>query len=336
MDDYYELLDVAPDSDRDDIRTAYRSKRDALQSQDGDQTRARVAELNRAWNVLSDPAQRERYDERLAEHRESGDDGDDGDERDDGEPRARSRTRATPSAAPGSKAEQRAEARRARMERRPTITVPDGHTMAQVRRRLQALGFDVLVLLFLAFGIYLLGIKYIDNKFPGERNQRTEFVTQEKQIVKQVDTDKKNGSSKDPATAAKGRAAQKTDQKQLDTLQAKISKIDKKLTPTYLLVVAFGFVILLLYLVPSSVVSGQTLGKKQQRIKVIHVDGSRLGWYGAALRFGVPLLVGLLLGVKFLGPLGPAVAVMGTLGWVSKPNRQGLHDKLAKTIVVDA
>src|SRR5579862_6026920 len=75
MDDYYELLDVAPDSERNDIRVAYRAKRDALQADDdGGQNRAKVAELNRAWNVLSDPAQRERYDERLAEHRESADD----------------------------------------------------------------------------------------------------------------------------------------------------------------------------------------------------------------------------------------------------------------------
>jgi curved DNA-binding protein CbpA len=62
MDDYYRLLDVAPDADREVIRDAYRSRRDALQAQEGDNNkRAKIAQLNRAWNVLSDPTQRERH-----------------------------------------------------------------------------------------------------------------------------------------------------------------------------------------------------------------------------------------------------------------------------------
>ena len=81
MDDYYHLLDVAPDAPREEIRTAYREKREELQGEEGDSNRAKVARLNRAWNVLSAPAQRDRYDDRLAEHRESGapDDEDDDD-----------------------------------------------------------------------------------------------------------------------------------------------------------------------------------------------------------------------------------------------------------------
>ena len=83
MDDYYELLDVAPDAPRDDIRGAYRAKRDALQAEEGGDNRAKIAQLNRAWNVLSDPTQRERYDDRLAEQRESGDDDEYDDDSDD-------------------------------------------------------------------------------------------------------------------------------------------------------------------------------------------------------------------------------------------------------------
>ena len=72
MDDYYELLDVAPDAEREDIRLAYRAKRDEVQAQGSDDARAKVAELNRAWNVLGDAIQRQRYDGRLAESARGG------------------------------------------------------------------------------------------------------------------------------------------------------------------------------------------------------------------------------------------------------------------------
>ena len=126
MDDYYELLDVAPDAERDDIRSAYRAKRDALTSADGDKNRAEVAKLNRAWNVLSDPAQRDRYDERLAEHRESDESDDDDDDDDDDEDDGDRRFQTYESHAWRTRAEQRAEIRRARAERKPTIVMPEG------------------------------------------------------------------------------------------------------------------------------------------------------------------------------------------------------------------
>jgi DnaJ-class molecular chaperone len=107
MDDYYELLDVAADADRDDIRGAYRAKRDALQAQDGADNRAKIAELNRAWNVLSDPAQRDRYDERLAVSRDA-DDVDDDDEYDDDDGDGGDRP------VPVTRAQRREETRRAR------------------------------------------------------------------------------------------------------------------------------------------------------------------------------------------------------------------------------
>ena len=91
MDDYYELLDVAPDAEHDDIRTAYRTNRDALNAVEGDQNKGRVAELNHAWNVLSDPAQADRYDERLAEYHASEEDGEYDEDDDDGDARPAAR-----------------------------------------------------------------------------------------------------------------------------------------------------------------------------------------------------------------------------------------------------
>ena len=62
-DDYYDLLGVDSDAPTDDIRSAYRDKKAALGDQ-GD--KADAAALNKAWNVLSDPYQRGRYDEQRA------------------------------------------------------------------------------------------------------------------------------------------------------------------------------------------------------------------------------------------------------------------------------
>jgi hypothetical protein len=346
MDDYYHLLDVAPDAERDDIRGAYRAKRDKLQAQEGDKTRAKVAQLNRAWNVLSDPAQRDRYDERLAEQRESGEhDEHDDDDDDDGESGPAPRTRAT----------QRAEARRARATRKPTIVVPDGLTMAPNRPRLMALGFDLLVLLLVVVSVYLLGLTFIDRHLPGERHRGSELVTQQKNAINKVDADKKRASAADEAAAsaklhknttaeqtakaagAAARAAETKDAKRRDQLGAQIDKINKRINPWIYGSLGIAMLLVLLYLVPSTAISGQTLGKRLRHIRVIRLDGSRPGWSTALVRFGVPLLVGAFLAVPFrMGPLGLLVAVLGMIGWISNANRQGLHDRLAKTIVVEA
>ena len=66
MDDYYDLLRIDADATTDDIRAAYRTKKEAATAQ-GD--KPAIAQLNKAWNVLSDPYQRGRYDEQ----RERGD-----------------------------------------------------------------------------------------------------------------------------------------------------------------------------------------------------------------------------------------------------------------------
>src|SRR5262245_40203630 len=65
VDDYYSLIGVSADADRDTIRDAYRARRSELD--DSEQGRASAAMLNRAWNVLSDSSQRARYDDQLAE-----------------------------------------------------------------------------------------------------------------------------------------------------------------------------------------------------------------------------------------------------------------------------
>ena len=60
MSDYYDLLGVDADADKDTIKAAYREQLDGA-------TQAERAKLNKAWNVLSDPVQRERYDDARSE-----------------------------------------------------------------------------------------------------------------------------------------------------------------------------------------------------------------------------------------------------------------------------
>lgn len=349
MDDYYELLDVAPDAERDDIRSAYRAKRDALTSTDGDNNRAEVAKLNRAWNVLSDPAQRDRYDERLAEHRESDESDDDDDDDDEGADR-RERTKRTPAR---TRAEQRAEIRRARAERKPTIAMPQGLTMAPTRARLSALGFDVAVLLLIFLGCQLVGAKIIDSRYPRQTDRISAISDEVKAIDKkisagskeedaankQVEAAAKRGDDAAEKTAkraaSKARAANASEKKQRDRLEAENKKLNNELKPATILFFAATALLLAIYLVPSTALTGQTIGKRLRSVRAVKLDGSVPGWSVALTRFGVPLLVATLLS-PILGPLALGVVLIGMVGWVSNPNRQGLHDRLAKTIVVEA
>jgi uncharacterized RDD family membrane protein YckC len=69
---------------------------------------------------------------------------------------------------------------------------------------------------------------------------------------------------------------------------------------------------------------GQSLGKRILKLKVIRLDGSKPDWLTAALR-------------QLLGyPLSGTVFLLGYLwvGWDSQ--KQGWHDKLARTLVVES
>ena len=242
-----------------------------------------------------------------------------------------------------------------RANRQPTIELPEGLTLAPIKTRLSALGFDLMVLLILFLGTYVGGLKLVDNHFPGQRHHRSDLFSQETKTIKKVNADKKRASDADKqvdaakvakdtaaeakarATAATARAAQASDQKVVDRLRAEGKVIDKRLTPWDNLVFVAGIVIALLYTVPSTALTGQTLGKRLRAIRVVRLDGSRPGFSTAIIRFGAPLLVATFLGIfVHFGLLALAVAVLGIIGWVSNPNRQGLHDRLAKTVVVEA
>jgi uncharacterized RDD family membrane protein YckC len=99
---HYDLLDVDSDAAKDDIRAAYqdklanvraaRAKEEETKRPSEDVLRAardEEAQLRSAWQVLSDPVQRERYDEQVGvDHADTADDDDveDDDDGDDDEP----------------------------------------------------------------------------------------------------------------------------------------------------------------------------------------------------------------------------------------------------------
>jgi uncharacterized RDD family membrane protein YckC len=92
--------------------------------------------------------------------------------------------------------------------------------------------------------------------------------------------------------------------------------------PLERLIVLSSIVLSLLYYTGMWTSSGQTIGKLMVGIKVVGKDGARLSWGRALMRYVGYLISGLLLSLGFL--------------WiVFDPRRQGLHDKLAGSYVVD-
>jgi uncharacterized RDD family membrane protein YckC len=87
----------------------------------------------------------------------------------------------------------------------------------------------------------------------------------------------------------------------------------------------------LLYLVPITARKGYTFGMRNRRLRVVRVDGSPAGWYASFTRFFIPLVLAIAI------PSYGAVIGFALVGWsYFDRNRQGVHDKLARTVVVDA
>jgi uncharacterized RDD family membrane protein YckC/DnaJ-domain-containing protein 1 len=139
---HYELLGVEPDASKEEIRSAYRERLDALRDQveKGRSDEARngardeTAQLNAAWQVLSDPFQRQRYDASLT----------DGSVTDDDEEIEVQDEAPVPARSRGDRGarEERPRDARGRTQRRDPVGVP-GAEAAPVGRRLAALSIDL-------------------------------------------------------------------------------------------------------------------------------------------------------------------------------------------------
>src|SRR5882757_8267026 len=157
MDDYYSLLGIDSAASVEDIRGAYRTRKENLDT-GSEAGRTDALKLNKAWNVLSDPYQRGRYDQLRADAAESG-------ELDDAPPSAGTSTNGgrgvTKPPAKGLRAQARnsrqdrqkstreVRAERLAQQRTPTITPPAGTHFPSTKQRIIAMVIDLLVLIVL-------------------------------------------------------------------------------------------------------------------------------------------------------------------------------------------
>ncbi len=361
MDDYYSLLGIDADASVDDIRGAYRERKDGLDT-GSDAGRADAAKLNKAWNVLSDPYQRGRYDEQRNGNGDGAADAEgEGDETGSTNGSSTKTPAKLPAKAPaksssaskstsGSKGlratakesrQERARATRAAREERlktPTITLPPGTHFPKPKQRIIAMVIDLLVLIALVSGSQIVAQSIA-------KSQKPDIVHQINQLNDQISLDNKAKSTADKAVSADKKAnntaQQATDQKTSDDLKAKITaegkardKLANKLNPYFLGMIVVAFILGFLYLAVPSALTGRTLGKRTQHLKTLREDGSPLGWRTSFVRFGMIVLITFTL-YLLLQQFAAIIVLFGVTLWHRNANMQGLHDRFAHTIVVD-
>jgi hypothetical protein len=363
---HYEVLGIDRRASKEKVREAYRERLNDTQAaqisaleakRPSDDTiagaRREVARVREAWQMLSDPVQRQRYDARLGNGSSGEGDGElelaDADEDDDAlDEDDDDRT-------PAKKAPPRGP-----RDRPPGMFSPDhpptpeswppGFTAPPPRARTIALMIDCLVLLVFFIGGQVAGVQATESMSPHKTdtisrlNDRIDKV----QECKDASTKKRTG---DECIAAKQAAVQylhKVDRKKsselgedasystvISRMETRRDDLQKDILPTQFGISSGIFLVLaFLYLIPSTARTGQTLGKRLLAIRLIQANGGRATLRVALAHYFTPLLAAVILS-QILGQLAFAIVLFGVLTWSRNPNRQGLHDRLAKTVVVD-
>jgi curved DNA-binding protein CbpA len=337
MDDYYSLLGIDADASVDDIRGAYRLRKDGLDTA-SEAGRADAVKLNKAWNVLSDPYQRGRYDEQRGLAAESGELGSGAADGDTQSSNGSGSKRVPAGGGNARQTRQQAarEARQARMKK-PTITPPAGTHFPSAKDRIIAMVIDLLVLIVLVSGSQIAAQAVAKSQKPAIVRQVDDLnakITAENKV--KSDADKRVSADK----KANNTTAQATDQKASDDAKTQITNWTKqrddaasKLNPYFIGGVAIAFLLGFLYLAIPSALTGRTLGKRLRHLKALRDDGSPLGWRGAVVRFGALVLVTFVL-YFVLQQIAAVIVLFGVTAWMRNPNMQGMHDRFAHTIVV--
>jgi curved DNA-binding protein CbpA len=367
---HYEVLGVEPGASKDDIRNAYRAELATAQAQVTNaetakrpdaaviaSAREEEASVRSAWQILSDPVQRARYDDQLGV---TGAPVETDDDLEDDEPAtAVARRNGDRELTPR---EARAKARAEAMANRPPgmfstehppvpASWPPGVKPPPPRARLLALLVDITVL-----GIILLVTQLaiapavIDAAYPKQSKELDSLSTKIDNLNSKKDTadacaEKANDAARQNdkkcadglTTKQDAKAESKSLDKQISKAEDRQKSLQGDIAPAALAVSLGMTLVMLLYLVPSSLRTGRTLGKHLFRVRAIQIDGSPLTLRPAIARYGAPLLVALFLGSLF-GPSSPIVYMLvlfGVLTWPRNANYQGLHDRFARTIVVD-
>ena len=359
---HYDALGVDPNASKDEIRDAYRERLAEAQADvtdaetarrpEGSQiaaARAEEARVRSAWQVLSDPVQRSRHDDTIgvsreepgSEIREDSDDDLGDDETVEAVPvRRQSRGQQGPPR-PGLFS----------TEHPPTpASWPRGFQPPPPRARLLALGIDVVVLGIILIAQQFLGVLVVEQIYP-EQTKKLDHISdcidtlesaKDAKAGSQKRTNRIGESNEDCATvnAVEPFAEGSTDvsNKQIDAriddAENRQDDLQSEILPAQFGVLLVAVLLALLYLLPSSLRTGRTLGKHLMRIHVVMDDGSPLRFGAAMSRYGTPVLAAFLF-ASILGPLAFALILFGVLTWPRNANLQGLHDRLAHTIVVD-
>ena len=148
----------------------------------------------------------------------------------------------------------------------------------------------------------------------------------QKDLTKATKEAKKEGVT--PATGS-------TPAKTVTALDKQEQKLRDSIIGTQYLISVAILVLGLLYLVPITARTGHTFGMRNRRLKVVRVDGTPVTWWAAFARFFVPLAVAFVLLIQ-LSTLAPMIALAMVAWSFFDKNRQGIHDKLARTVVVSA
>jgi uncharacterized RDD family membrane protein YckC len=333
--------------------------------------REEVARVRAAWNVLADPFQRSRYDDQLTASNGDGEDHDGDDDSDvevvdDDRPQAQltgwRKWMAPPPPKPKAKAGSAGNgAPPARRPKEPTLELPRGMRIAEPRARGMATLFDVAVVLIIYWAVLLVVPGVINSDYKAKVDQigwynnlhdaqtkindaNTSIKNAQKSIdnpananaQKTAESDLKSAQS-DLKSAQKdfNTNAQKLENAGLpvphntDKIQQQADNLSSDIRPAQYLSYLVVLVLALLYLVPLTAITGRTLGMRGRKVRVVKTDGTPVGWYGAFVRFLVPIL--LALAIPTLGPL----LGLGMVLWAFRDaNGQGIHDKLAKTVIV--
>jgi uncharacterized RDD family membrane protein YckC len=170
-DSHYDRLGVEPDATKEEMRAAYRDRLDELrgkvekgrsdQARDG--ARNETARVNAAWQVLSDPFQRQRYDAEIS-------DGSAGVTADDMDEEEKETAPEAPVRRGLFNREPRVREDGGRPQRREPVGVPDAEA-APVGRRLAALGIDLAVM-----GAVYLAIVNITSSLVDPNDQSVGFL----------------------------------------------------------------------------------------------------------------------------------------------------------------
>src|SRR4051794_4109208 len=368
MTDHYELLGVEPDATKDEIKAAYRSEVEEADS-------SRKAQLHRAWNILSDPIQRQRYDEQPHDGGATGGgdegavvtvparrttgarrgpdsalDSGGGSGRNGSGNNGRGRGGGGGGGGGDDDGDDDVPMRGGRPIPQPTVVLPAGMHLAEKRARGYSIAFDlaVLAVLYIAFVSVLIPM-VLKNQYPAKVDRLDAISNQVDKLDKQkskaedredkandrADTAKKNDNSDAEADAKADAKTAKADanslDKQITKLQDEASDLQGDMLGTTYLMLGGLLIVSLIYLVPSTALTGQTLGKRIRKVWLVKVDGSKVGWGGAFAHSAVPVVVALA-----VPQIGPIVA-LGIVFWSLRDrNEQGVHDKLARTLVVDS